>query len=540
MTVTLLLTFALVSAYRLGFYLTGSAPCAAVAAFVFATSPHLAVDRDMLGYYSEYFAFCLLPAALYWNLRAISLKSFRRWALAVIFTGALILSHLITGFFFLFFYALFFILAAARFPLRELISHRGSGHGLARPEMTGKKNHPVMSGRHSRARRGKAYFRKAVTALSVAVAALLLCAYYLGPAILYGDLVIKKLLLTEMKTGFSHSFTQLLTVLSFADLPWSWQAQLRGSSFKFQAGLLVFASHVAFACYCAKARSTWALPFALTSWTIFVFVVRPQVFFWPLLREVDIAQFPFRFLIFFTLAGTVSCSVALRTIFSLSNGLSAGGRAAVALALVGLTLALSGPYLYPRFVGDDAVLTISADDIRSSGALQHNEDAYLRPVPPMGSIAWVNPERKAIQGAGRADDRKFTTDLAEYCLSSGGPPGEILLDILYFPGLQEVETNVFHPAKRAGTGAEEFNLDTYWQRRETVTSHGVEGPGAFHGLRLTGFPCQGRLEARVKFVGMRWANRLSMAACAALIAAAAIRGVWHLNRPRRVRVLPSF
>lgn len=34
---------------------------------------------------------------------------------------------------------------------------------------------------------------------------------------------------------------------------------------------------------------------------------------------------------------------------------------------------------------------------------------------------------------------------------------------------------------------------------------GAEGPGAFRGLRLTGLPCHGRLEARVRFAAMRLA-----------------------------------
>ncbi|MDR3153402.1 MAG: glycosyltransferase family 39 protein [Deltaproteobacteria bacterium] len=125
--VVLLLAIAIAFSFKLGKYLTGSEACAALAVFIFAGSAYLDVTGNILGTYPEYFSFCLLPAALYWDLRALSLKSLTNWALAALFTVALMLSHHITSFYFLCFYALLFLISGVLIAARDFREIHGHG-----------------------------------------------------------------------------------------------------------------------------------------------------------------------------------------------------------------------------------------------------------------------------------------------------------------------------------------------------------------------------------------------------------------------------
>ncbi|MDR3153403.1 MAG: hypothetical protein LBW85_03820 [Deltaproteobacteria bacterium] len=565
-TVIFLMAFAFFFMYRLGLYLTGSPACAALAAFVYATAPYLSIDRNMRGAYTEYFALCLLPAALYWNLRALPLRSFRSWALAALFTGALFLSHFITGFFFLFFYALFFLVSGATLLARDLVAGFAAGKApvfeAAGPEVSGAVRDTeeigtessgdaagggdeslaeagggiagsafrrVSSDRLAGRRRRRAFLRKALCAASVALAALLLCAYQLGPLLLYGDTVLKTAVLPGIRTAASAAMTQLLTVLSLTDIPWNWKDQFLTHA-RFQAGLVVFASHAAFAWYCAARKSAWALPFSLISWIIFLLTVWPQAFSFPPLKYIDIAQYSYRFLGFFALAGAVAGGLALRGFFRSVEGFTRPVRACAALAIICLALVLSSPYLFPRPGTGRSPRTANMGYVLQTAGLDYGEDYFLRPRPQEGSFAWTEPERAALKGAGKPSDMAFRADLGEYYRTSGGPPGEALLDILYYPGLQEVTVKAFSGGAEAGAADGNPAFETFWQKREAVKGAVEDGPGAFHGLRITGLPDEGLLEARIKFIGMRWANRVSFASCLLLAVAAIFLGLRGAGR----------
>jgi hypothetical protein len=522
-TQVMMTAIAFFHACLLGLYLTRSGPCSAFAGFVFVTAPYLAVDRTVLGSSPEHFAFCLLPAVLYWNLRAVSLRSFRNWALAVLSTSALLLSHLITGFFFLFFYAVFIVIAGIiALSRRKPAQGTDAGDGF-----------PLRNGVGDSERRGrlglrrKAFLRKAFGSASVAAATLLVCAYYLAPIALYQDLIMKSLVLPGMRTAASAAAVQPLTVASLSDVPWNWSQLYHPMSWKYQAGLLILASHAAFAWLCLTRRSDWAFPFSLVSWITLVFAVFPQVFSVPPLDRIDIVQNSFRFLGFFALEGSVAGALVLREIFRRSPCLPGAVQAATSAALICLALALAAPYIYPRSVRSGAEETLDARDIIQTPGLWYNEDNYLRAAPPEGASGWVEPGRKAVSGQGAADDKIFHADLAEYYRSSGGQPGEALLDILYFPGLQQVEASVMPKRGKAAPLGGIFTLGTYWQRRDAVKNNDVKGPGAFHGLRLTGLPEEGFMEVKVRFVGMRWANAVSLLACSLFFGAAVAVGFRH-------------
>jgi hypothetical protein len=545
-SVALLLAFAFASMYRLGFYLTGSRECAAFAALLFALAPYLHADRTLRGAYAEYFAFCLLPAVTYLNLRALPLRSYRRWALAALATAALMLSHAVTAFYYLLFCALFILFSwISAFAASEKASRARPGAApspapvpdaaapdsaapdsaapdsaapdSAFPDPAAAGGGTVKAPSRAGSRLKRAFPRKALAAASVAAAALLLSMYCMGPVILYDDLVMKQGILAEsFKAVESGYMTPVLAVLSVRDMPFAWSEQFSDFS-RFQAGFLACASLCAFAWLRARrspgAGGVYARPFMAAAALVLALILAPSLLGLPVLRSLDVAQFSFRFLSLLTLAGAIAGALALKGFFALRPGFDPALKRVAVMALGALALALASPYLYPKSFRYASVTRLDAASVVSGPGLEYGDTDYMRPAPPPGTL-WTDPARKALAGAGMPGDKTFKADLAEYRREFGGPEGEVLLDVLYYPGLQEVDVRV------DGLPAD-LELGTWWQRRDAVRQNFTSEPGAFHGLKLTGAPREGSLEVRARFSGFRWANRVSALSLALLMAGAA-------------------
>ncbi|MDR1041415.1 MAG: hypothetical protein LBR80_14905 [Deltaproteobacteria bacterium] len=485
-----ILALAFVYAFKLGRYLTLSSHCAAVAAFLFVTAPYLSTDRVLRGAFAEYVAFCLLPMALYYNLRALPLNSFKFWALAALSTAALLLAHLITGFFFLFFYAVFFILSGLSLLARRYVSRGGVGVGAPS--------------------RIRPFLRKSFAAATICLFATLLGLYCLGPAIFYGDLIMKRQELAGVSSAASGYMTPILSLFSLTDTSWDYESSFMIHA-RFQTGFALLASFGAFVYLLARWRTSWAFPFALTAGLVLVTVARPAVFLYPPLKYVDIAQFSYRFLSLFTLSAACSGALALRAVFRASPGFTPATRTAAAMAIIAISVALGVPYVYPKPVQQGRLgLNLNSSILYDNSRLFDGENAYLRVPPPDGSDDWVAPESVSVRWRGKPGDWTFRADLNEYYSMSGGQPGEVLLDVLYYPGLQDIEIRV--DGKPVGAF-----LDTWWQRRDSVRGAFYNEIGGFHGLKISGAPEKGILEARVRFIGYKWANWISLSAFAFLL-----------------------
>jgi hypothetical protein len=155
---------------------------------------------------------------------------------------------------------------------------------------------------------------------------------------------------------------------------------------------------------------------------------------------------------------------------------------------------------------------VNSQMIRSSSKLAYGERDYLR-VPPEdheGEDAWTSPHVAALPWEGKPGDWRFETELEEYYRFSGGRPGEAFLNVLYYPGLQEIQILV-------DGNHYEASLDTYWQKRDTFRLSQNNEHGEFHGLKISGLPGKGNLFARVRFTGYRWANLISLFALAIVL-----------------------
>jgi hypothetical protein len=342
-----------------------------------------------------------------------------------------------------------------------------------------------------------------IAAASVATAALLVTMCYMGPILFYDDLIIKKEIISELfRTVDSGYMTPLLSVLSLRDIPFDWARNFTEFS-KFQAGLIVSASLVVFTGYRIGRGGTYFFPFVCVSLLIMVFVVFPSVFSFPVLKSLDMAQFSYRFLGLFTLAGAITGALALKSFFASQPGFVSALRSVTFIVLTSFTIAVASPYLYPKGFPDSRVWHLGAEEISGLGRLVSNDTNYMRPIPQDWE-GWIEPERLTLPAErGRPGDLVFLSELADYRDRYGGSAGEVLLDVLYYPGLQEVEVTV------DGLPAD-LELGTFWQRRTSVHQNDSPFPGGFHGLMITDAPAEGKLMVRVKFSGMRWANFVSV------------------------------
>jgi hypothetical protein len=488
----LLLALSFVYMFKLAHYFTFSDHCAVVAAFMFVTAPYLSTDRFLRGAFSEYTCFCLLPMALYYNLRALHFRRFKYWLLAVLISSVVLQAHLLIGSFFLLFYSIFIGL----YCILSLIFNYYSNNLLS--------NAVKMKGINLRL---KHISRKAFAAASVALIAILLSMWYLGPIALYSDLTMKRIILPQGQTVKSGWLTPMLSVFSVSDSSWNFKMGNEHVS-RFQTGCLILTSYIAFIYFFIRRRTTLALPFAITVGFLLLLILRPILFTYPPMKYVDIIQFSYRFLSLFVLGATVSGALVLRTIFKHSNNLTCASKTAISLSLIVLAIVAGYPYVYPRLANFQWIrYMVNTPMIYAHSKLSYGEEAYLRFPPPDTACpdVWTDPERKSVVGKNeRAGDWKFSVELQNFYHNSDENPGEMLLDVLYYPGLQKIDVTV------DGIPVD-VKYDTYWQKRSTFGPFWADEPGPFHGLKLIGVPGNGLLEARIRFTGFSWANWTSFA-----------------------------
>lgn len=490
----LILAFAFVYMFKLCRYLTLSSCCATVAAFLFVTAPYLSTDRVMRGAFSEYMAFCLLPMTLYYNLRALNLKNVYMWILSVLSTSALVLSHLITGSFFILFYAIFLFLYSIWSFVRRQKQITDVNAGTI--------DHLTLTTRILKSS------RKIIGGGSIAVATVLLCMWYIGPVTFYNDLIMKQMYLIREPISSSAPLTTIIGILSITDTSWNFRANIVEPS-RFQIGFLLLASFMGLFFFCFQKRTSVVFPFMIFGIIIFTMIVRPSVFNYPPLKYFDMAQMSYRFLSHFTLIASISSALSLNILFNNYYIVNSPSRYAVSFAIIAMAMIAVLPYLYPKILENQwPKYMVNTKMVYERSKLIYGEDSYLR-MPPSESVGihvWTDPNRKSLNRHRNSKNgySEFQVDLEEYFRSSDHVQGEVLLNILYYPGLQSVDIIIDGKPTKVG-------LDTFWQKRHTFGPFNEfdPKPEPFHGLKLSGLPNNGFLEVKVRFTGLRWANLIS-------------------------------
>lgn len=507
-------------AWKLARLLTLSDASAWLGAFTFAAGPYLLCDRALRGAWPEFTAFSLLPLALYCLLRGAGGGPFRRLLPAVAALAALFLSHLITSF--------LFALSLGAFVVLWSLNALSAGGRRGRLEF---------------ARLG----RRSARALAAGGFAALIAACYLAPAALYDDLAMKGRILPSTRLAGSENLVPPLSLLSVTDS--ASPIRTPGRPARFQLGPALLISLLAYAWLWIRERPgcprpAFALPLVFAGALAICAVLAPGAVT-ALFPPADIAQFSYRYLLLFALAASLTGPLALRACFpagaagAVGDGAAGAGgtacrmegrkdvsaRNAAVFALAAFAAVMAAPYLYPAEFMPGYPKAVSAGQIRDRGALAYGEGAYLRNPPGPEPPGRIQSDSPAVAGGGGSASRRYRADLST---APRLPGGEVPLDVLYYPGLQEVEVRV--DEREAAHG-----LATYWQAWEAAGD--PDGEGVFHGLAISGLPRRGTLEAEVRFTGMRAANVTSAAALSAygLLCLAAAIPLRRVRRARRAR-----
>ncbi|MDL2260339.1 hypothetical protein LJB99_05660 [Deltaproteobacteria bacterium OttesenSCG-928-K17] len=500
--ISLMLVFmtalAFVWAYHLCRYLSINSMWALVGAFLYVCAPHLSIDRVLKAAMAEYLALCLAPMVIYLQCRYLANLKAANWAAASLAWALLLHTHFITTAYLVFFAIVFWGL-----------------HGLML----------LVPGSSPQRRKlaARKYLKRTGAWFAVGFTFLALSAWYFIPIVASGDLIIKSPRYLAATKTFDY-MTTVLPFFSLRDMPWP---QAAGNVIlSFQAGLLLTAGFAAFIYYNrprqAAARTLsgepflFAWPLWLTGLFILAAVIFPGLIFTGPLKMIDIAQLSSRFTGHFVIPGVLMAVFALKA-FALSQpDLGAGGRKVLALMVISLSLVLVSPYLaplgypegYPKgsIAAQFTFLKEPFEYDEAYGRGQKDGDQYA-PMPQ--SVILVAPAHMRNNA-----DRTFSVDLREKAALPQWDGG-LVLNVQHYPGLQELEITLdgrdFKP-----------DIETFWAYRADL------GPRLpFHGLALRNLPGEGALKVRVRFVGSRAGNYISLAA---LIVVA---GVWAVQGRRR-------
>ncbi|MDR2351876.1 MAG: hypothetical protein LBF22_01735 [Deltaproteobacteria bacterium] len=464
-------TLGFIYSYKLNFYLTRNKLLAIVGAFLFITAPYLATDRALRGATTEYVGFSLLPMVLFYNLRANSSFKPEFIIKAILASSALFLSHIITSVFFFFFYGVFWFFYLGF----NLIFHKNRQYNL------------------------KKYLKRLAVSVIIIILTSFMVMYNLIPAVFEKDLILREHHLAGYSINYSSHIVPFLTTLSIRDM--LYPTENLAVTVRFQFGFLLVAAFVAFSYFNAKnIRSTLAWPTILTCGFIIYVIYLPIIFIGPL-KYLDFAQFSFRFIAFFTLVASVMGTVALGNFFKSDFRITQASQKIIAFFLILTSLVLVTPYLHPKGHTPEYPKLLNTQRVKNTPGLIYTNNPYLR-IPPNYQTDLTLPpyqEDEVILPLERKNTSKQTFLLN---LNDLGERKNLLLDILYFPTLQDILVTL--------DGQEITpDLTTFWRERLNF-GLSYDEKGAFHGLQINNPPKQGLLVVTVTFRGSTIGNIVSL------------------------------
>jgi hypothetical protein len=467
-------TLAFIYSFKLCRYLTHSNLASITGSFIFVTAPYLACVRVLRGAIPEYMAICVLPMVLYFHIRAVSSGKPIFILKAVISTSWLFLLHLITASFFYFFLSVFFffyliynIIFITKFKVKFLL------HTL----------------------------KKLKIIFYIISLIILLDNFYLFPLFFYNDLIIKTDHI-NIPIYLSNFFVPILSIFSIRDMI---SPSVYITPTRLQIGFLLFAGYLAFI-YFRKhfIKSQLAWPLILTSSFILYIIIQPVIFVGPL-KFLNFAQFSYRFLAQFQVIAMLMGVLALIVFWRESQNSNYTLQISMSLIIILASLIFIIPYIFPSVFKSSFPKYISDEQVFLSDEVYLSTNLYTRKPPtsldntatiPLFSYQDIIKAKTVNNSA----DHIFEIDL-ERINTQYFNNNEILLDVLYFPGLMEIKTllngSIYHP-----------NIATYW--RQGTFNYIMKGQKySFHGLKISNLPNKGLLTVHVKFIGYKTCNYIS-------------------------------
>lgn len=461
--------------FKMASYLTRSNIAALVGSFIFVTSPYLASERVLRGAVPEYMAMCLLPMVLYFQIRALASGKWAAVVKAILALAFLFLLCLNTGVMFCFFFLSFMLL----YLFYNIIYNR------------------------QRKIFAKKFFKRLFILAIIYLITLLLDVYYLYLNVNYHDLMINIRQAGSPLLSNSGQRAAFFTLFSIREMVWP--TEFFRSPFRFQTGFMVLVGFCGFIYLKFRDfRSPFVWPIILTACWIMYLILCPEIFGGPL-NFLDFIPYSVLFLSQYEVLGMLMGAMALSAFWRKNSDFTPSLRKISALGLILGSLILVSPYLYPVTFLESYPMFVKENQVNAVKTLAAGNSSYLRIPPNLLDNSVVLPPFKPEESLKAAKifnsaDRLFDIDLENKSPSLGGP-GELHLDVLYYPGLMHIEAEV------SGRRIDPI-ISTYWRSRDLFGNFGEKG--GFHGLKLSDLPDAGHLTVRVQFVGNQPANMVSL------------------------------
>lgn len=492
------LTLAFVSTFKLCRYLTQSNLLGYVGAFVFISAPYLSTNRVQRGAYPEYFAMSLLPLVIYCQLRLWAKCTPKRIIAASLYWAALLHLHLITSSYAILFMAVFLVLQW----LWMAVARSKGNSGAPRKLLT-----------------------RTVVGAGAGLLALFVSAWYIYPVAFYKDISIRQSFRPAHEDAGNTTTVTLLSLIdSVAD------QVTAEASFRFQIGVVLFAGFAGFIMLRKRQTSSvFIWPLWLTAVAIFFLIISPVNIFIGPLRSIDIAQFTFRYLAQLSILLVILSVLTLRSLFDLTirRGFGKAWLYGLSLTIIVAALAFGAPYLSMK-PGLTESNKFTPAGLAKEADVWLGNGAYIR-VLPVNEKPYTCQDNAAemlivpaVEGS-TSFDKLFVVDLND---ANTLPQwkGELAFDVLYYPGLQSIETYLDDRPFDA-------DITTYWLgcRHDigvcVAASLVPEGSiRHLHLLMLRSLPAKGKLTIHAKFTGSRVGNYCSIIGLLAVLGLAIASG----------------
>jgi hypothetical protein len=320
------------------------------------------------------------------------------------------------------------------------------------------------------------------------------------PVVLYDDIIIKSpiqyLNLTE-----STFIVSLLSTLSIRDV--HFPTQFLDNPVRIQIGFLLLASYISFCYFNIKnSKSHFVWPLIITESLILYIIFNPIIFIGPL-KILNFAQFSYRFITFFLFIAFILGVLSISTFYKRTSEFTKGNKKTFSFVLIISSLIFILPYLTPTSYNKPFPTLLNVNYFLKSKFLIKaigDYNSYLR-IPPVNidkldDIKSINliKYNKSINSS----NKTFYINLDSVVYKD---KNELYLDVLYYPGLQEIKSylngKIYYP-----------KMGTFWCKRSI--SSDPNSLMQFHGLKLSNLPMHGNLVIEVTFIGSKSGNIISL------------------------------
>jgi hypothetical protein len=490
--------------FRLYKYLTKSNIYGIVGAFLFIYCPYLATVRVTHGGITEYFAFCLSPAVLYYLVLSLAGKRFINILLCILWLSILILVHLLTAFYLMFFVSVFFIAYFINVVIKCKI------------------NRLNFFNRHLHV-----FFKRLAIFILANIGALAVTSFFIFPIILSDNLFIKYFPYSE-NIKLTGSCTNLYSLFSIT--PSLNILQIESCRGAYQVGFILFIGFISsIAIFWKNKKSFLIFPLIFTALFILFVIINPA--FMTYFPYLNLAQFAFRFLIEFQIFDSLLFVLGMKELCD-NFKISFINKIAFSIIVIISSLLMVRPYLDAMNIQSGFPKLMNSNDIKNSDFFFNAIYNYYLIQKDISKFSSLDKQFIVSPAAtSNSQYKKFIINLAELAQNSDYQ-GNIIFYVLYYPSLMKITAKLNNTSFAP-------EADVFWFKTAELSEHRQFRYVGVHALQLKNLPSQGILEVDTEFTGSALGNKISLTAIFLLAGLSLVKLIRRCRRAAGQRPAPK-